>query len=156
MLLLLCSHKVLSDSFATPWTVACQASWSMGFPRQECWSGLPENLPSPAFEPSSPALAGRLFAAESLYLAGCEVSCSFYLPNIFQPVLGGPWGSKEACSFSSSKVEHVTKYISPFQYPQVIVKGSVVVHDPILSNQSRCQAFCQGYGDRYNSMLVIE
>ena len=31
--------------FATPWTVAYQASPSMGFPRQEYWSGLP--LPSP-------------------------------------------------------------------------------------------------------------
>ena len=27
--------------FATPWTVACQASLSMGFSRQEYWSGLP-------------------------------------------------------------------------------------------------------------------
>ena len=31
--------------FATPWTVAYQASLSMGFPRQECGSGL--SLPSP-------------------------------------------------------------------------------------------------------------
>ena len=31
--------------FATPWTVACQALLSMGFSRQEYWSGLP--LPSP-------------------------------------------------------------------------------------------------------------
>ena len=31
--------------FATPWTAAHQAPLSMGFPRQECWSGLP--LPSP-------------------------------------------------------------------------------------------------------------
>jgi len=32
---------------ATPWTVAHQAPLSMGFSRQECWSGVP--LPSPAF-----------------------------------------------------------------------------------------------------------
>ena len=32
-------------SFATPWTVARQAPLSMGFPRQEYWSGLP--FPSP-------------------------------------------------------------------------------------------------------------
>ena len=30
----------MSDSFATPWTVACQAPLSMGFPRQEYLSGL--------------------------------------------------------------------------------------------------------------------
>ena len=31
--------------FKTPWTAACQAPLSMGFSRQECWSGVP--LPSP-------------------------------------------------------------------------------------------------------------
>ena len=34
------SHSVMSDS-ATPWTVASQAPLSMGFSRQEYWSGLP-------------------------------------------------------------------------------------------------------------------
>ena len=32
--------------FATPWTVAYQAPWSMGFSRHKYWSGLP--FPSPA------------------------------------------------------------------------------------------------------------
>ena len=45
--------------FATPWTVAYQASLSMGFSRQEYWSGLPfpspGDLPSPGIEPGSPA-----------------------------------------------------------------------------------------------------
>ena len=35
----------MSNSFVTLWTVACQAPLSMGFPRQEDWSGLP--FPSP-------------------------------------------------------------------------------------------------------------
>ena len=30
----------MSDSFVTPWTAACQAPLSMGFPRQEYWSGF--------------------------------------------------------------------------------------------------------------------
>ena len=34
------SSSVLSDSFVTPWTVAHQAPLSLGFPRQESWSGL--------------------------------------------------------------------------------------------------------------------
>jgi len=38
ILLLLLSHEVMSDSFVTPWTVACQAPLSMGFPKQEEWS----------------------------------------------------------------------------------------------------------------------
>ena len=54
--------------FATPWTAACQASLSMGFSRQEYWSGLPfpspGDLPHPGIEPKSPALAGRFFTTE--------------------------------------------------------------------------------------------
>ena len=38
-------YSVMSDSFTTPWTIACQAPLSMGFPRQEYRSGLP--FPSP-------------------------------------------------------------------------------------------------------------
>ena len=44
----------------TPWTVAYQASPSMGFSRQEYWSRLPSpppgDLPNPGIEPASPAL----------------------------------------------------------------------------------------------------
>ena len=51
--------------FAAPWTVARQASWSMGFPRWEDWSGLPfpppGNLPNPGIKLASPALAGGFF-----------------------------------------------------------------------------------------------
>ena len=68
LLILVCAHcvarcSVMSDSFATPWTH--QAPLSMGFPRQEYWSGLPfpspEDLPEQGTElasPVSPALAG--------------------------------------------------------------------------------------------------
>ena len=46
--------------FAIPWTVVYQASLSMGFSRQEYWSGLPfpspGDLPYPGIEPRSPAL----------------------------------------------------------------------------------------------------
>ena len=57
-----CCAKLLSrvQLFATPWTIACQAPLSMGFFRQECWSGLPcpppGDLPNPGIEPRSPAL----------------------------------------------------------------------------------------------------
>ena len=51
--------------FVTPWTVARQAALSMGFSRQEYWSGLPcpapGDLPNPGIKPASPALqAGSL------------------------------------------------------------------------------------------------
>ena len=51
------SHVQLSS---TPWTVAYQAALSMGFSRQEYWSGLafssPGDLPNPGIEPGSHAL----------------------------------------------------------------------------------------------------
>ena len=47
-------------TLATPWTIAHQAPLSMGFSRQEYWSGLPfpspGDLPNPGIEPKSPAL----------------------------------------------------------------------------------------------------
>ena len=50
----------LCPTLATPWTVACQAPLSMGFSRQEYWSGLPfpspGNLPDLGTEPESSAL----------------------------------------------------------------------------------------------------
>ena len=62
--------KLLSQVqlFATPWTVAFQASPSMGFSRQEYWSGLlfpsPGDLPDPGIEPGSPALQADSLPSE--------------------------------------------------------------------------------------------
>ena len=62
------SHSVMSDSLQQLWTIACQAPLSVGFSRQEHWSGFP--FPSPGdlsdsgiepASPTSPALAGRFF-----------------------------------------------------------------------------------------------
>ena len=54
--------------FAIPWTVAYQASPSMGFPRQEYWSALPfpspGDLPDPGIEPGSPALQADALTSE--------------------------------------------------------------------------------------------
>ena len=54
--------KLLSrvQLFVTPWTVAYEVPPSMGFSRQEYWSGVPfpspGDLPDPEIEPGSPAL----------------------------------------------------------------------------------------------------
>ena len=52
------------DSFATPWSVARQVPLSIGFSRQEYWSGLPfpppGDLPDPGIKPGSPALVGKV------------------------------------------------------------------------------------------------
>ena len=58
--------------FATPWTVACQAPPSMGFSRQECWSGLPfpspRDLPNPGIEPGSLTLQTDSLPSEQILL----------------------------------------------------------------------------------------
>ena len=54
--------------FVTLWTVAHQAPPSMGFSRQEYWSGLPfpspGDLPGPGIEPRSPALQADALTSE--------------------------------------------------------------------------------------------
>ena len=61
-------------TLVTPWTVACQAPLSMGFSRQEYWSGLSfpslGDLPDPGIEPMSlmsPALAGWFFITSTTW-----------------------------------------------------------------------------------------
>ena len=54
--------------FATPWTVAYQAPPSMGFSRQDYWSGVPlpspGDLPDPGIGPRSPALQADALPSE--------------------------------------------------------------------------------------------
>ena len=66
--------------FATLWTVAFKVSLSMGFSRQEYWSGLPnpppEDLPDPGIEPASltsPALADGFFTTSATWEACISV-----------------------------------------------------------------------------------
>ena len=60
-----------------PWAVAHQVPLSMGFPRQEYWSGLPfpppGDLPNPGIESTSLTLAGRFFTIEQPGKPRCEV-----------------------------------------------------------------------------------
>ena len=60
---------------ATPWTVACQAPLSLGFSRQEYWSGLlcppPGDFSDPGIEPASlvsPALATEFFTISDTWV----------------------------------------------------------------------------------------
>ena len=66
-----CVRLVLSNSFLTSWTVACQAPLFMELPKQEYWSGLPfpplGDLSDPGIKcmsPAAPALAGGFFTIE--------------------------------------------------------------------------------------------
>ena len=77
--------------FATLWTLAYQASLSMGFSRQEYWSRLPfpspGDLPDPGIEPGSPTLEADALTSEPPgkpkttifrpYLHSCPRSCKY-------------------------------------------------------------------------------
>ena len=71
--------------FETPWTSARQAPPSMGFSRQEYWSGVPfpspEDLPKPRIEPGSPALQADSLLSELPGESGIErISCKITVP----------------------------------------------------------------------------
>ena len=65
--------------FATPWTGAYRASPSMGFSRQEYWSGLPfpspGDLPDPGVEPESAALEADALTSETPGNVVCVCVC---------------------------------------------------------------------------------
>ena len=81
-----CSRSVVSDS-VTPRTVACRVPLSMGFSRQEYWSGAPVpspgDLPEPGTEPSSSALQ-----VDSLPL---NHQITYHMTNIITIVLCYTW-----------------------------------------------------------------
>ena len=84
--------------FVILWNVAHQAPLSMGFLRQEYWSGLPcpppRDIPNPGIKPTSlksPALAGRFFTTSATYIYAAKSlqSC----PTLCNPIDGSPPGS---------------------------------------------------------------
>ena len=73
--------KLLSrvQLLATPWTIAHQAPPSIGFSRQEYWSGLPfpspGDLPDPGIEPGFPTLQANALSSEP---PGLEIAFFFF------------------------------------------------------------------------------
>ena len=67
--------------FATPWTVAYQVPLSMGFSRQEYWSGLPFPSPLPLIKP----LINSITLDKLLYLSESQISNFIWLK----------WGTNE-------------------------------------------------------------
>ena len=84
--------------FATPWTVAYQAPPSLGFFRQEYWSGLPfpspGDLPNPGIEPGSPLLQADALPSEP---PGKSAVKEVYKERTLIPwVLGAGGGSSDS------------------------------------------------------------
>ena len=69
--------------FMTPWSVAYQAPQSMGFSKQEYWSGLPFPFPgdlsNPGIEPGSPTLQVDALPSEPIKLQMSETENQMYL-----------------------------------------------------------------------------
>ena len=93
--------------FATLWAIARQPPLSMGFSRQEYWSGLPcppvGDLPDPGMEPmslASPALAGRLFTTSATWRRRRWHPTPVLLPGKshgWRSLVGcSPWGHEES------------------------------------------------------------
>ena len=139
--LFMCMCQSLSHVhlFATPQTVAYQASLSMGFSRQEYWSGLPfpspGNLPNPGIEPRSLALKAvythiytHTHILNLLYLfyllMDSDCFCIFVIVNnAAVTILGCMFLFKLAFSFSSDiylevdLLVHIVVYFQFFEEP---------------------------------------
>ena len=83
-------------SLGAPWTVAHQAPPSLGFSREEYWSGVPcpspGDLPDPGSEPNSPALADRSFTTVTPGSPGFHRSEQFTSKQVLYKVLSNGMG----------------------------------------------------------------
>ena len=113
------SHLSRVCLFATPWTVARQAPLSMGFPRQEYWSGWPvaspRGLPSPGTEPTSlsPALAGGFFTTRATWEAKPKRTTSVRFSSVAQSclTLATPWTAARQASLSLTNFRSLPKFM---------------------------------------------
>ena len=121
--------------FAAPWTVACQASLSMGFFWQVCWSGLPfpppGDISDPGLETSSlpsPSLAGGFFTTTATWGA----------PNFQRCLLPSYSPCHKSCTKTSSSQAYfamtTTLIFTPFNSPCTLLQVS---HLKIMSKHRK-------------------
>ena len=109
-----------------PWTVAHQAPPSMGFSRQECWSGLPfpspGDLPNPGIEPRSPALEADALTFEppgKPFLGHSKPKsqiCSIWVSQVALEVKNPPASEGDADSIPRSGRSPEGGHGNPLQY----------------------------------------
>ena len=99
----LLSHVRLS---ATPWTVAYQAPPSMGFSRQEYWSGLPfpspGDLPDPGIKPGSPALEADALTSETPGKPHQLYSINYIGIQLILPLVFHEWENEKPLKITKS------------------------------------------------------
>ena len=126
--------------FATPWTIAHQAPLSVGFSRQEHWSGLPfpppGDSPNRGIEPiypASPALAGGFFTSEPLGKHSLSVEMDKYTNQ-----LGGFFTSEPLGKHSLSvEMDKYTNQLGRFFTSEPLGKHSLSVEMDKYTNQFR-------------------
>ena len=111
------SHFSCVQLFVTLWTVAHRAPLSMGFSRQEYWSGLPclplGDLPNPGIETAScpsPVLTGRVFTTSTNPITKSSMT------------MRTPWLNHLVTELGSAPQSHSKAYL----WLQVVVKESII------------------------------
>ena len=125
--------------FATPWTAAHQAPLSIGFSRQEYWSGLPcpppGDLPDPGIKLTSPAWVGGFFITEppgkpflldrftewGLLLGGCKEPSRCYRKKD---------SDAKICQFHTLQNGMVISQDWPCLYLSSLCKCEFPIHNP--------------------------
>ena len=101
----------MSDSFVTPWTVACQCPLSMGFPRQEYWSGF-HFLLQEIFLTQESNLHLLHWQVDSLPLS--HLGSLFNSVQLFSRVqlFATPWTAAHQASLSITNAQNLLKLMS--------------------------------------------
>ena len=127
----LSSRSTVSDSFVTPWTAARQAPQSMGFSRQEYWSGLP--FPSPGIFPTHGSNLSLLYVlhwqAGSLLLSH-QGSCISSVQSLSHVQLfATPWIATRQASLSHHHLPELLKLTS---IESVMPSSHLILCHPLL------------------------
>ena len=137
--------------FVTLWTIVYQAPLSMGFARQEYWSGLlcppSGDLPDPGIKSpclTSPALAGRFFTTSATWdrcPKRCHISCS-YLNCPFKRLLVArekAWLPRFECWLSSYYMWYWGSYLIFLNLGFLICKmGKILTPCGFLDEEAIC------------------
>ena len=117
--------------FVTQWTVAYQAPPSMGFSRQEYWSGLPfpspGDLPDPGIKPGSPAFQADALTSEPPGKPWWGFCPSKYLGTPKNNTTNGETNTWVPLKYSTTDVGRRIRY----EYHQVICLNSITIFSRI-------------------------
>ena len=144
--------------FVTLWTVAHQAPQSMGFSRQEYWSGLscppPGDLPDPGIEPMSleyPELAGRFFTSAPPGKCVVLQCSSSVVSDSLRP--RESQHTRPPCPSPTPRVHSDSSPSSQWCHPAI---SSSVVPSPSAPNPSQHQSLFQWVNSSHEVAKVLE